>query len=87
MPEGSRSALHQGPMGEGKVNAIITSVIHALVIAAYELTSFMTWGFNEQEFYNDVGFGWKLGHCANIEDTQKKHSTVEVNGKIPGIEE
>ena len=44
MPEGSHSALHQGPMGEGKVNAIITSEIHALVIAAYELNLFYDMG-------------------------------------------
>lgn len=32
MPEGSHSALHQGPMGEGKINAVIFSVTHALLL-------------------------------------------------------
>ena len=40
MPEGSHSALHQGPMGEGKISAAILSIMtHALLIAARELTS------------------------------------------------
>lgn len=47
MPEGSHSALHQGPMGEGKISVVIFSMTHALVIAAYELTSLITWSFNK----------------------------------------
>lgn len=39
MPEGSHSALHQDPMGEGKINTIKIGMTHVLVIAAYELTS------------------------------------------------
>lgn len=45
MPEGSHSALHQGPMGEGKTNAV-NLILFVLVIADYEITSPVTWNFN-----------------------------------------
>jgi len=45
MPEGSHSALHQDPMGEGEINAIKSSMTLAPVNAAQELTRLLTWGF------------------------------------------
>lgn len=61
MPEGSHSALHQGPMGEGKTSALIFSLTYALVIAVYESTSFMIW-----RLFIPTGISGYARQCANI---------------------